>query len=160
MEDLTLYPNAKSRFVRVLHVDDEPTDLEITRIFLRKAAKEKFDIVSVLSAEDALVKLGKEHFDVVISDYKMPVMDGVQLLEAIRENETQGHIPFILFTGKGGDSVAADAYRKGADKYITKSGDPASQCAELARTIQELLNWDLNKNPGWKNDKKHLSTAF
>lgn len=160
MEDLTLYPNAKSRFVRVLHVDDEPTDLEITRIFLRKATKEKFDIVSVLSAEEALVKLGNEHFDVVISDYKMPGMDGVQLLEAIRENETQGHIPFIIFTGKGGDSVAADAYRKGADKYITKSGDPASQCAELARTIQELLNWDLNKNPGWKNDKKHLSTAF
>ena len=160
MEDLDIYPNAKSRLIRVLHVDDEPTDLEITRIFLRKVAKDSLDIVSVLSAEEALAKLETEHFDVVISDYKMPGMDGIQLLDIIRNNKNYGDIPFILFTGKGGDSVAADAFRKGGDKYITKSGDPASQCNELAQTIHELLSWEPRGNTRWKNGRRPLGEGF
>jgi CheY-like chemotaxis protein len=160
MEDLAMYSNVKFRLVRVLHVDDEPTDLEITRIFLRKAAKDNFDIVSVLSAEEALDKLENEYFDVVISDYKMPGMDGIQLLEAIRKNKDYGHIPFILFTGKGGDSVAADALGKGGDKYITKSGDPASQCTELAHVINDLLHLELNGNARWNRDKRPFGVTI
>jgi len=160
MENLTTYPNAGSGLIRVLHVDDEPTDLEITRIFLSRAAKDNFDIVSVLSAEAALDKLEHEHFDVVISDYKMPGMDGIQLLETIRNNKNYGHIPFILFTGQGGELVAANALHKGADRYITKSGNPASQCTELTHTIQDLLNWELNGNAHWESDKRPLDAAF
>jgi CheY-like chemotaxis protein len=159
MENLTMYPNAKSKLIRVLHVDDEPTDLEITRIFLRRAAKDNFDIVSVLSAEEALDKLEHEHFDVVISDYKMPGMDGIQLLDILRNNDNYENIPFILFTGQGGVLVAAEALRKGADRYITKSGNPASQCTELTHAILDLLNRELKGDAHWKSDKRPLGVA-
>lgn len=138
------YSDSGSRPIRILHVDDEPTDLEITRIFLQRKAKSDFEIVSVLSAKEALDKLGIEHFDIVISDYKMPGMDGIKFLETMRNNENSTDIPFILFTGKGGEGVAAAALSRGADRYITKSGNPAGQCDALMQAIQELLNQKMN----------------
>ncbi|MHC1635903.1 MAG: response regulator [Candidatus Methanospirareceae archaeon] len=125
--------------IRVLHVDDEPVDLEITRIFLKKEAKDDFEISSVLSAKEALAKLEKEHFDIIISDYKMPEMDGIQFLETLRKNKKYAHIPFILFTGKGNEKVKKEAFEKGADEYIPKNGGPTVQCSKLARAIRELV---------------------
>jgi CheY-like chemotaxis protein len=127
--------------IRVLQVDDEPADLEITRIFLGRETKKNFEIVSVLSAEEALEKLKSEHFDVVISDYRMPRMNGIEFLEAVRKSESHtANIPFIIFTGKGGAEVAKEALKKGADRYIAKNGNPARQCNKLAHAIRELAN--------------------
>jgi len=138
--------NSKSRLIRVLHVDDEPTDLEITRIFLKREGKDNFDIVSVLSAEEALKKLKHERFDIIISDYRMPGMNGLEFLQALRKSENYtDHIPFILFTGKGGDEVAKEAFNKGADRYIAKNGGPATRCTELASAIRELANGKMVK---------------
>lgn len=127
------------RPIRILHVDDEPADLEIARVFLRREWKDDFEIFGVLSAEEALNELEREHFDVIITDYKMPGMDGIELLEAVRKSEKYADTPFIIFTGKGGEEVAVEALNKGADRYITKTGDPGSQCDELAHTIKELV---------------------
>ena len=124
--------------IRVLHVDDEPADLEITRVFLRREGKYDFEIVSVLSAEEALKRLKEERFDVIVSDYKMSGMSGLELLEELRCNGNT--VPFILFTGKGGEVVKKAAFNMGADIYIAKNGGPANQCSELARTIRGLAN--------------------
>jgi len=135
-----LYANSPAMPIRVLHVDDEPADLEITRVFLSREAKGDFEIISVLSAEEALEKLESEHFDVIIADYKMPGLDGIEFLEKVRKSGKHTDlIPFIIFTGQGGAEVAEEALNKGADRYITKAGNPASQCNELARAIRELV---------------------
>ena len=125
--------------IGILHVDDEPADLEITRIFLKREGKGDFEIVSVLSAEEAREKLKSAHFDVIIADYKMPGMNGIEFLEVLKKSETHAHIPFILFTGRGGPEVAKEALNKGADRYITKAGDTARQCNELAHAVRELV---------------------
>jgi len=132
------YPNSIPRPIRILHVDDEPADLEITRIFLRREAKNGFEIAGALSAEEAMVKLESEQFDVVIADYKMPGIDGIEFLQALRKSRKFAHTPFILFTGVGNSGVGEKAMEKGADRYISKAGNPASQCSELARAIREL----------------------
>lgn len=126
--------------IRVLHVDDEPADLEITRILLKREAKDDFDFdfVSVLSAEDALEKLETEYFDAIVSDYKMPGMDGLEFLEAVRNDGRYDDTPFILFTGVGGPEVAKEALEKGAERYVTKRGNPSTQCNALAQAIYEL----------------------
>jgi CheY-like chemotaxis protein len=134
------YSNSIPGPIRVLHVDDEPTDLEITRIFLKREAKDGFEIAGVLSAEEAIERLESEYFDVIIADYNMPGMDGIEFLEALRKSRRYAKIPFILFTGKGSPEVARVALRRGADRYISKAGNPASQCGELACAIRELVN--------------------
>ena len=131
--------NSISGPIRVLHVDDEPADLEITRIFLKREYKDDFEIVSVLSVREALEKLESEHFDTIISDYQMPEMNGIEFLEVVRKSGKYADIPFILFTGKGGEEIAKDALSKGADGYIDKMGNPARQCNELAHAISELV---------------------
>jgi len=131
--------NSISGPIRVLHVDDEPADLEITRIFLKREYKDDFEIVSVLSVREALEKLESEHFDTIISDYQMPEMNGIEFLEVVRKSGKYADIPFILFTGKGGEEIAKEALSKGADGYIDKMGNPARQCNELAHAISELV---------------------
>ena len=126
-----------SNSIRVLHVDDNPADLEITRVFLRRLGKGDFEICSVLSAKKALKRLKKEQFDIVVSDYKMPEMNGCELLEKLRGDGN--NIPFIIFTGKGDEEVKNTAFKKGADQYISKAGKTTSQCRELARAIWELV---------------------
>ncbi len=123
--------------IRVLHVDDEPAHLELTKLFLKREAKDDFEISSLLSAEEALAKLERDPFDVIIADYDMPVMDGIELLEEVRR--TVGDIPFILFSGMAEPETVDEALEKGADRYITKSGDLATQCNELAHAIRELV---------------------
>ncbi|MHC1610399.1 MAG: response regulator [Candidatus Methanospirareceae archaeon] len=148
---------SKSRPIRVLHVDDEPADLEITRIFLGRIGKNEFEIVSVLSAEEALAELERDDFDAIIADYQMPGMDGIEFLEVVRKSGRYADTPFILFTGKGGVEVAAEALKKGADRCITKNGNPATQCGELARSIQELVKGGGGgeRESLWIGDKFH-----
>ena len=129
--------------IRVLHVDDEPAHLEITRIFLKREAGSDFEIVSVLSPEEAVEKLENEYFDVVVSDYNMPGMNGMDFLEALRQSRN-ADMPFIFFSGTGGPEFAKEALKKGAERYITKKGDPSTQCNALARAIYELAR-DKNK---------------
>ncbi|MHC1611095.1 MAG: response regulator [Candidatus Methanospirareceae archaeon] len=130
--------NSTSGPIRVLHVDDDPADLEITRILLKRKCKD-FEIVSVLSVREALEKLESEHFDAIISEYLMPEMDGIEFLEVVRKSGKYADIPFILFTGMGGKEIAKEGLSKGADRYIDKMGDPSRQCNELAHAIEELI---------------------
>ena len=155
MKKESLAEHSNSTQIRVLHVDDEPADLEITRIFLKREWKEDFEITSALSAEEAMDKIESEYFDVVISDYQMPGIDGIEFLEALKKSEKYADTPFILFTGKGRPEVAEEALKKGADRYISKAGNPASQCNELAHAISELVieKGKMREDDLWESDR-------
>ena len=121
--------------ISVLLVDDEPVILDIARAFLERHGE--FAVSSVLSAEEGLTMLQERHFDAVVSDYEMPVMNGLGFLRAIREKGN--HIPFIIFTGRGREDVVIEALNAGADYYIQKGGDPRAQFTELAYKIRESV---------------------
>ena len=123
--------------VRILHVEDDVMDAKLTRLFLKRMGYDNFDITNVRSAEQGLEILRKENFDVVVSDYKMPGMNGIEFLEKLRRRGNG--IPFIIFTGKGEERVAIEALNKGANRYITKNGAPAVLFDRLARYIQEVV---------------------
>ncbi len=121
--------------IRVLHVDDEPEVLKLAQIFLRREGE--FEITSVDSAEEALTKLEKGRFDVIISDCRMPGMDGLEFLEEVRE--TRGSIPFVFFSGIEDPEIIEAAWKKGADRYIMKNGNPTFTWKELAQAVRELM---------------------
>ena len=64
-------------------------------------------------------------YEVIVSDYQMPGMNGIEFLKRLRSQ--LGHIPFILFTGRGREEVAIEALNCGADFYLQKGGDPFRQ---------------------------------
>ncbi|MDD1720218.1 MAG: PAS domain S-box protein [Methanoregulaceae archaeon] len=119
----------------VLYVDDEPDLLALGKIFLERTGD--ISVTTTESAASALELLGREPFDAVISDYLMPDMDGIELLKEVRQRFAD--LPFILFTGRGREEVVIAAINNGADFYIQKGGDPASQFAELSHKVRQAL---------------------
>ncbi len=103
--------------IRVLHVDDDPDLLDVTRSWLEHE-DERISVASVADAAEALDVLASERVDCVVSDYAMPRMDGLAFLQAVRELDE--HLPFVLFTGKGTEEVAAEAISSGATDYLRK----------------------------------------
>ena len=121
--------------IRVLLVDDEPDLCEISQMFLSR--EEDISVEIALSAQEGLEILDKNSFDVIVSDYQMPRIDGIQFLEEVRKRK--GKIPFILFTGKGREEIVIKALNVGADFYIQKGGNPKSQFAELTHKIRQAF---------------------
>jgi len=105
--------------VRVLHVDDEPGFAELAAEFLERE-DDRIEVVTAANAADGLDVLADDEVDCVVSDYDMPGRNGIEFLEAVRENHPE--LPFVLFTGKGSEEVASDAFSAGATDYLQKEG--------------------------------------
>ena len=120
---------------RILYVDDEPTLLELGKAFLEQSGH--FRVDTITSPVEALTLLKSKTYDLVISDYQMPDMDGIAFLKAVRERF--GNLPFILFTGKGREEVVIKAINNGADFYLQKGGDVRAQFAELVHMILQAI---------------------
>ncbi len=121
-------------------MDDEPAILDQAKIFLERE-EECFEITTLESASDALMILEEIDFDIIVSDFQMPDVDGLQFLKQLRY-DYRSDIPFIMFTGRGREEVAIEALNHGADRYMQKGGDPKSQYGVLAQAIvQEVTHW-------------------
>ena len=123
---------------QVLYVDDDPSLLDLTREFLQ-TRNENFSVDTVQRPREALSLVESGDYDAVVSDYQMPEIDGLELLDAVR-NDLGSTVPFIVFTGKGREDVAMEALNLGADRYLQKGGDPSSQYGMLARCIEQEVD--------------------
>ncbi len=121
--------------ISVLYVDDDDSLLEIGKIYLERT--KDFTVTLQNSAKKALKTLKERSFDAIVSDYQMPLMDGLEFLELVRQE--YGELPFILFTGKGREEVVILALNRGVDFYLQKGGEPKSQFAELAHKIKQSV---------------------
>ena len=100
---------------RLLIVDDDPQILNMLGDILEDAG---YSLSFSANGEEALKKLEEEEFQLVISDVRMPGIDGFELLKAIKERFNS--IKVILMTGYTDDYDISDALILGADDYITK----------------------------------------
>ena len=118
--------------ISVLYVDDDLTLLELGKLFLERTGE--FQVELRDSAVEAVELLKNTSFDIILSDYEMPVMNGLEFLKEVRS--TLGEIPFILFTGRGREEVVIQALNDGADYYLQKGGDPKPQFVELTHKMK------------------------
>ena len=135
MSDPGQRQTGKKTLISVLYVDDERDLLDITKLFLDRSGD--FYVDTLTSAKEALDSGTITSYDVIVSDYEMPDLDGIGFLKQIREN--YGEIPFILFTGRGREEVVIEAINYGADFYLQKGGDPRSQFVELMHKIRQAV---------------------
>ena len=106
--------------IKILHVDDE----RIENILLVRNMGERtdqFEIDWCESATKAVEQLRQTRYDILISDFQMPGMTGLQLLQRIKSEGPD--IPFVFLTGQGNEELAIEALREGANDYFIKGGE-------------------------------------
>ncbi len=136
----------------ILFADDEENLRDLIKRYLEKSDDYDLDVTTVASGEEALEAFEEKDYDVVVSDYKMEPIDGIDLLKELRE---KGHdIPFILFTGKGREEIAMEALNLGADRYVKKEGDPEKQFEFLMEVIAQEVEHYSTKS------EKRLQEAY
>lgn len=118
---------------RILIVDDEADML----LLLKRIIAEEGDHVVVTESDPqkALALFGREPFDLVITDLKMPKMDGVRLLEAVRAIHPD--VSVVIMTAYATIDTAVDAIRKGAYDYITKP----FRRERILMTVDKVMKW-------------------
>ena len=121
--------------IRVLCVDDEPELVALVADYLTNNADDMM-AVAATDARDALSILENEPVDCVVCDYQIPGMSGLDILDAAREIDPD--LPFILFTGRGSEHIAAEAIRAGVSDYITKSAG-TENFELLANRVRNLV---------------------
>ena len=121
--------------IRVLYVDDEPMLLDLAKIFLERNGG--IQVETAISAKIAIGKLNEERYEVIVSDFQMPDMDGIEFLKYI--HPIFPNVPFILFTGRGREEIVIEAINNGATFYLQKGGDPKAQFIELTHKIRQAV---------------------
>lgn len=127
--------------VHILIIDDDPDILDIVRMELEENPQWKVDTAQ--SAIDALHMTGTTRFDIIVSDYMMPRMDGATLLTTIRK---QGCTSFIIiYSGRLDEIQERKMKDLGADAILHRRGDPEVEFSALKNHIASVEK-KLNKN--------------
>jgi CheY-like chemotaxis protein len=117
---------------RILIVDDDKAVLFILQETFSRL-EEKYQVVSSKSGREALEQLAKAHYDLVVTDLKMPDIDGMQLTEAIRSKSPATAV--IWLTAYGCEKVQEDATRLRVQRCINKP----VRTSEIVRTVRKVL---------------------
>jgi len=142
---------AEGPTIKVIHIDDEPSHLHFTKMFL-EMAHPGLKVHSASSVEELnnLLAMGA---DCIVSDYKMPRVNGIELCESIKKKVD---VPFILYTGHGSEYVAEEAFAVGVDDYIRKEMDPSHYTVLSKRITQAVEKYRSQKSNNLY--KKRLET--
>lgn len=118
---------------KILIVDDEPDMLKLLSMILRE--KTPYEITTTNNPIEAVELAKKGDFDLVITDLKMPGLDGLQLLEEVKKRDED--VPVIIITAYGTIDAATEAIEKGGFDFITK---PFKK-EQILFTIEKALKW-------------------
>lgn len=119
---------------KFLIVDDFPTLRRITRKFLNELGY--YDIQDAVDGEDALRKLRSEPYDLILTDWNMPNMDGLELIKLIRADKKLSDLPILLVTTEARREKIVEAAEAGASGYIVKPFTAATLDAKLNKIFQ------------------------
>ncbi|HXS26737.1 MAG TPA: diguanylate cyclase [Steroidobacteraceae bacterium] len=114
--------------LRLLLVEDEPTQLLLMQRLLGRAG---YTVETAGDGETALAKLSSGAFQMLVTDWDMPGMDGVTLCRRVREAQLPGYLYVLLLTGHGSTESLVEGLEAGADDYIRKPPNEAELLARL-----------------------------
>jgi two-component system alkaline phosphatase synthesis response regulator PhoP len=117
---------------KVLVVDDEIHIIHVVAIKLRNNG---YEVISAENGEQAYKLACEESPDIIVTDFQMPIMTGLELVEKLRENEQTRDIPVIMLTARG---FAVEEDRKEQlqiSEFLSKPFSPK----ELLRSIEDIL---------------------
>ncbi|QER42628.1 sigma-54-dependent Fis family transcriptional regulator [Thermodesulfobacterium sp. TA1] len=118
---------------KILIIDDEPDMLKLLSMILRE--KTPYEVFTTNNPIEAVELVKRGEFDLIITDLKMPGLDGLQLLEEAKKKDED--IPVIIITAYGTIDAATEAIKLGAFDFITK---PFKK-EQILFTIEKAIKW-------------------
>lgn len=122
-----------STHLPLLLVIEDNDDL---RRFICETVAKHYNVIEAVNGQEGLQKATTEIPDIIISDVMMPVMDGFEFTEKVKNDDRTSHIPVILLTAKAGQAHKLEGLGTGADDYLVKPFD----APELLMRLQNLVN--------------------
>jgi two-component system alkaline phosphatase synthesis response regulator PhoP len=118
---------------KVLIADDEIHIIHVVAIKLRNNG---YDVVSANNGAEAYELVGSERPDIIVTDYQMPVMTGIELIQKLRDNESTRSIPVILLTARSFAISQEQQQQLDVAACLSKPFSPK----ELLKSIQDILH--------------------
>ena len=118
---------------KILVVDDEPDLVELVSYNLRK---EGFDVSSASDGEEALNKIRKENFNLIVLDLMLPGIQGMELCRMLRNDPKTKNLPVIMVTAKGEEIDRVIGLETGADDYMAKPFSPRELVARVKAVLR------------------------
>ncbi len=120
---------------RVLVVEDEEA---IATLLEYNLGKEDFDVIIVSEGEEALLKVEEAQPDIVILDWMLPTISGVEVCRRLRSNPETGNIPVIMLTARSEEADRIRGLEIGADDYLTKPFSPLELIARMRAVLRRI----------------------
>jgi DNA-binding NarL/FixJ family response regulator len=117
---------------RLLVVDDESKLLRALAVDLKG---EGYDVITARSGGEALVMVAQKLPDLIVSDIRMPGMDGYELARRLRQNQSTALVPIVFLTAKDTTADRIEGFRTGIDAYLTKPFEPDELLAVIASIL-------------------------
>lgn len=142
---------------KILVVDDDPAFNKMLSTFLQR---NDFDVSSVHSSKSALDQIGNHNYHLILTDYKLPDLNGLELIDAIKIKSPE--TPIILMTNYSDIRTAVKSIQKGAFEFLTKPVNPD----ELLILVHNALEVNSYKKEGnaekseTKNESKHSNIKY
>jgi len=131
----------------ILLVDDEPMWLDAMRMILKD---EGYKTITVTSGEEALLKLQKRKPDLIMTDVRMPIMNGFDLYQKIREIPKLARVPIVFMSSIDDYYARRTAKELGAQGYVTKPNLSEDLRKSVKGFFEELPRMDVLGSPGAK----------
>lgn len=116
----------------ILAADDSVAMREIVAATLGEAG---YDVTTACDGQEALAMALKKQFDLVLTDQHMPTMDGLELIQSLRQMESYDEVPILVLTTEFGESFKIAARDAGASGWLLKPMDPLT----LTDVVAELI---------------------
>ena len=133
---------------KILTIDDDPDILDVLELTL----SDQYEVMQAPNGKEGLKIVQSKTPNLIICDYMMPIMNGVEFCKAMKKDILLQHIPVIMLTGKGEVKDMVGGIEAGADDYIVKPFEPDALLARikmiLRRTVRSLDASPLTYLPG------------
>jgi len=127
----------KTNKVAILFLENNMDDVELVVRQLRMSELQCWiDVAQDIKTFEEFLR--KNDYDIIISDYYLPDLNGLKALDVLRES--QKDIPFVLFTGTGNEEIAVECLKKGAADYVVKSLKHIKRLPFIVKRIIEETN--------------------
>ena len=119
---------------KILIVDDEPNIIISLEFLMQQAG---YELAIARDGEQALTQMATFHPDLVLLDVMLPLRDGFEVCQKIRENSAWNHVKVVMLSAKGREAEVSKGLALGADAYVTKPFSTRDLIADMRRLLAD-----------------------